>query len=143
LRLLNAIDSAKGISVRSTSATGIVRKFIARINAHDSHGVAMLCTPEHLFIDSLGGRLADPARLEPAWAGYFALFPDYHIAIENMLSADALVLSSGWASATHRQTGRSWRIPAAWRAVVHEHLIAEWQVYADNKPVYEILRGGA
>jgi hypothetical protein len=143
LRLLNAIDSAKGISVSSTSATAIVRKFIDRINAHDSHGVAMLCTPEHLFIDSLGGRLADPARLEPAWAGYFALFPDYHIAIENMLSADALVLSSGWASATHRQTGRSWRIPAAWRAVVHEHLIAEWQVYADNKPVYEILSGGA
>lgn len=100
-----------------------VGNLLARINAHDA-------------------RLSDLAKLESGWAGYFALFPDYRIDVETMLSRDALVLLTGSASATHRATGRSWRIPAAWRALVSEHLIAEWQVYADNKPVYEILSSG-
>jgi ketosteroid isomerase-like protein len=123
----------------SISAEAAVRNFIARINAHDSHGVAASCTPDHLFIDSLGTRLSDLAKLETGWAGYFTLFPDYRIEVDTMISDGALVLLSGWASATHRPTGRRWRITAAWRAVVAEHLVAEWQVYADNKPVYEIL----
>jgi hypothetical protein len=32
-----------------------------------------------------------------------------------------------------------WRISAAWRAVVEAGLVKEWRVYADNKPVYDIL----
>lgn len=32
-----------------------------------------------------------------------------------------------------------WRIPAAWRVVILHGSIVEWQVFADNKPVYEIL----
>ncbi len=60
-----------------------------------------------------------------------------------MLSADALVLVTGAASATHGPTGRTWRITAAWRALVSGQLIAEWQIYADNKSVYEILSGKA
>jgi hypothetical protein len=35
------------------------------------------------------------------------------------------------------------RITAAWRARVSGQLIAEWQIYGDNKPVYEILSGNA
>jgi len=31
------------------------------------------------------------------------------------------------------------RTPKPWRAVVKDGQIAEWQVYADNKPVYELL----
>jgi ketosteroid isomerase-like protein len=120
-----------------------VGNLLARINAHDARGVVACCTRDHVFIDSLGTRLSDLAKLESGWAGYFALFPDYRIDVETMLSRDALVLLTGSASATHRATGRSWRIPAAWRALVSEHLIAEWQVYADNKPVYEILSSGA
>lgn len=27
-----------------------------------------------------------------------------------------------------------WKTPAAWRAVVRDGKIAEWQVYADNEP---------
>src|SRR5262249_20997386 len=38
---------------------------------------------------------------------------------------------------TQRQ--KTWRIPAAWRAIVKDGQIAEWQVCADNKPVYELL----
>jgi hypothetical protein len=51
---------------------------------------------------------------------------------------------SGLASATHSGSGAQWHIPAAWRATVAgTSIIAHWQVYADNKPVYEILSRGA
>jgi len=29
--------------------------------------------------------------------------------------------------------------PASWMAVVQDGLVKEWRVYADNKPVYDIL----
>ena len=32
-----------------------------------------------------------------------------------------------------------WRISAAWLAAVENSLVKEWRVYADNKPVYDIL----
>lgn len=117
----------------------VVGNFIARVNARDARGLVALCTPAHVFVDSLGSRLSDLASLERGWAGYFSLFPDYRIEVERMISDGELVLLHGWACATYSKTGRSWRIPAAWRAVVAGELIAEWQVYADNKPVYEIL----
>ena len=127
----------------SDSAEVTARKFIARINAHDPRGLVALCTPDHIFTDSLGAQLSGLAELERAWGGYFALFPNYRIDVDSMISEEALVLLSGWASATHRGNGPSWRIPAAWRAVVADGRIAEWQVYADNKPVYQILGGDA
>ncbi len=33
----------------------------------------------------------------------------------------------------------SWRTPAAWKAVIRDGKVMEWRVFADNKPVYEIL----
>lgn len=129
----------------SLEAETTVRKFIDRINAHDPTAIVSCCTSGHVFTDSLGAKLSGPARLERAWTGYFALFPDYRIEVESMASAAELVLLTGWASATLRTPqgvpGSSWRIPAAWRAVVSSRRIAEWQVYADNKPVYELLAG--
>jgi hypothetical protein len=32
-----------------------------------------------------------------------------------------------------------WETPAAWRAVLKNGMVQEWRVYADNKPVYDIL----
>ena len=122
----------------ANSSVATVREFVARVNAHDPRGIVELCTPDHIFIDSLGASLSGHARIEQAWIGYFSLFPDYLVEIEALVSRDALVLLSGWASATHCR-GRAWRIPGAWRALVSGLLIAEWQVFADNKPVYEIL----
>ena len=77
--------------------------------------------------------------LQQAWAGYFSLFPDYRIDIDAAVSQGAVVLACGFASATHAPSKKWWRIPAAWRAVVRDGQLAEWQVYADNKPVYELL----
>ncbi len=91
----------------STDAEATLKKFVARINAHDPSGIIALCTTDHVFIDSLGSKL--------------------------------LLLACGFASATHAPSQTTWRIPAAWRARVEDDRIAEWQVYADNKPIYELL----
>jgi hypothetical protein len=39
-----------------------------------------------------------------------------------------------------RSGGVEWKVPAAWRAVVRDGLIAEWQVYVDNEPLRASLR---
>jgi len=98
------------------SAEAIVRKFVARINAHDSRGLLAMCTSDHVFIDSLGARLSGAPQLEQAWNKYFGFFPDYQIDIDTIVSAGPVVLMSGWASATYSGSGTSWRTPAAWRA---------------------------
>ena len=125
--------------MKSTEAIATLEEFVRRINTHDRKGIISLCTADHIFIDSLGSQISGRERLEQAWVGYFSLFPDYRIEIEAVAARDAVVLACGFASATHAPSKKSWRIPAAWRAVVRKGQIAEWQVYADNKPVYELL----
>ncbi len=125
--------------VESAEAIATLNEFVARINAHDPEAIISLCTADHIFIDSLGSRMSGCERLEQAWAGYFSLFPDYRIEVDVSASREAVVLACGFASATHAASKKSWRIPAAWRAVVRDGQIAERQVYADNKPVYELL----
>lgn len=115
-----------------------VRNFVERINQHDVAGIVALCTAEHRFVDSLGHVLSSHERLREAWSGYLRLFPDYCIQIELLVAAGEWVLLAGAASAT-AQKKHHWRIPAAWRAQVRGDLINLWQVYADNKPVYELL----
>jgi len=123
----------------STDAETTLKKFVACINAHDPTGIIALCTTDHVFIDSLGSKLSGHKQLEQGWSGYFSLFPDYCIEVESAISRGTLLLACGFASATHAPSQTPWRIPAAWRARVEDERIAEWQVYADNKPVYELL----
>jgi ketosteroid isomerase-like protein len=123
----------------TTHAIATVDEFVAQINAHDPSGIIALCTADHVFTDSLGSTLSGRERLKEAWVGYFSLFPDYRIEIESAIAQDTLVLACGFASASHAAAQKRWRIPAAWRARVVDGHIAEWQVYADNKPVYELL----
>ena len=63
-------------------AEATLHKFVERINARDTAGILALCTPDHVFIDSLGSTLSGHEQLEQAWSGYLSLFPDYHIEIE-------------------------------------------------------------
>ena len=123
----------------STEEEATLKKFVARINAHDPSGIMTLCTTDHVFIDSLGSKLSGHEELERGWSGYFSLFPDYRIELKSAVSDGTLVLACGFASATHAPSQKTWRIPAAWRATLKDGRIAEWQVYADNKPVYELL----
>lgn len=119
----------------------VAREFVARINRHDASALVALCSADHRFVDSLGNTLAGTEALQRAWTRYFALFPDYCVEIQHVVSAGDLVLMSGWASASLAAAGgrQAWRIPAAWRAQIGGCQVIEWQVYADNKPVYDLL----
>jgi ketosteroid isomerase-like protein len=113
------------------------RQFVAAINRHEVEALTALMTPDHLFLDSLGNRMQGAASMRRGWTAYFAMCPDYRIQVSNQLSADDIVLATGEAGGTIDDI--AWRTPAAWRATIHEGRVAEWQVFADNKPVYEIL----
>ena len=123
------------------SSEDVVRRFIERINDHDVVRIIDMCTTEHRFVDSLGQILSGREQLRRAWSGYLELFPDYRIEAETLISAGGSVLVAGHASATAklRSSQAPWRIPAAWRAEVEADLVDLWQVYADNKPVYELI----
>lgn len=120
-------------------AEATVRLLVDCINRHDAPAIVGLCTQDHVLIDSLGSKVGGLEGLERAWNGYFTLFPDYRIEVEALTSAGGVVLMSGWASGSLRGSSAAWRIPAAWRASIVGGRIAVWQVYADNKPVYDLL----
>ena len=61
----------------STDAEATLKKFVARINAHDPSGIIALCTIDHVFIDSLGSRLSGHKQLEQGWSG--VTFPCFRI----------------------------------------------------------------
>ncbi len=111
--------------------------FVAAINRHDVPGLASLMAADHTFIDSLGNRVVGAAPMEAGWRGYFSMCPDYWIRIDQLMAHGGTVLAAGEAGGSIQ--GTSWSTPAAWKAVIREDKLAEWQVFADNKPVYEIL----
>jgi len=117
-------------------------EFAAAINHHDVKALTALMTPEHVFIDALGNRVQGATAMEAGWRGYFAMCQDYWIRIDHVIAEEGVVLAVGQAGGTI--DGVPWRTPAAWKAVIRDGRVAEFRVFADNKPVYEILtRRGA
>ena len=113
------------------------KQFVDAINRHDPATLAALMTIDTVFVDSLGNEVQGSANMERGWLGYFALCPDYWIRPDQMMTEGNAVLAVGEAGGTI--DGTAWRIPAAWKAIIRENRVAEWRVFADNKPVYEIL----
>lgn len=121
-----------------------VHDFIGRINVRDADKLAELMTEDHVFIDSLGQTACGRERMRLAWRGYYAFCPDYWVSPEKILSDGNVVAVFGAAGGTvaaNREfpPENTWRIPAVWLAVVENGLVKEWRVYADNKPVWDIL----
>ena len=119
-------------------------KYVNEVNRHDIDALRGLMTPDFWFIDSLGQELRGQERMLDAWKLYFTQFPDYRIVIRDHLAVGSLVALFGTASGTYAVNGdlphgNRWSMPAAWRAVVRGGHIAEWQVYADNEPVWKVL----
>ena len=110
--------------------------FIAAINQHDPQALAALMSSDHVFIDSVGHRIEGPAMVA-GWRNYFTMCPDYWIRTTDILTDGSLVLANGMVGGTIR--GTSWQTPAAWKALISDGKVTEWRVFADNKPVYEIL----
>jgi ketosteroid isomerase-like protein len=124
--------------------TTVVLQFIDRINAADVSGMCDLMAEDHVFIDGLGNRVVGREKLRAGWKGYFSLFPVYRISHEDVFEDHDVVAVFGSASATYAVDGKlpkenHWEIPAAWKAVVRNGLIAEWRVYCDNQPARKLL----
>lgn len=118
-------------------ADEVFTAFVAAINRHDVPGLAALIGTDHIFVDSLGNCVASADKMEAGWRGYFALCPDYWIRVDAVMADGGTVLAVGEAGGTI--SGTAWKTPSAWKAVVRDSRVAEWRVFADNKPVYEIL----
>lgn len=76
--------------------------------------------------------------MEAGWRGYFTMCPDYWIREDCAIAQGETLLITGEAGGTI--DGEPWRTPAAWKMVVRDARVGEWRVFADNTPVYEILR---
>jgi ketosteroid isomerase-like protein len=131
-----------------SGAVHTAQQLVAAINRHDVDALAALLTEEHRFIDSLGVVVVGRHALREGWRQYLRLVPDYHIEVERVLSEGPLVVLLGQARGTYTTDGtlearNAWHTPGAWRAQVHEGLIAEWQVYADNEPIRRCMRAAA
>jgi hypothetical protein len=125
------------------------KQFVAAINEHDVERLAALVTSDHRFIDSLGAVIQGRDSTREGWKFYFAMVPDYHLEVSGCFSAAAdkdETMLVGTASGSYwsngiKQPNSEWSTPAALRAVVRDGQIAEWQVYADNEPIREQMRG--
>src|SRR5713226_702608 len=119
--------------------------FIDRINAHDVEGLAALMSDDHTFIDAHGNEVVGKEKMDAGWRGYFEWFADYHIEVTDVFegeSSDQGQMSAlfGFAGGSFKnKPTESWRLPAAWKAVVKDGRVTLWQVFADTKIPFEII----
>lgn len=121
-----------------------VLQFVERINQRDVEKLAELMTEDHVFTDSLGQSVRGRENMRAGWRGYYAFCPDYWVSHEEVFQNGNLVAVFGSAGGIVAANGKlppenKWRVSAAWLAVVEQGLVKEWRVYADIKPVYDIL----
>lgn len=122
----------------------IVLAFVESINQHNVESLCNLMSADHEFVDSLGNRLKGREEMRKAWIGYFYMIPDYRISCGMVVQDQNTVALFGIARGTYAVKGEllkknRWEMPIALRAVVTEGFVSEWQVYADNEPVRQIM----
>ena len=123
----------------------IANKFVVAIDRHDVETIYELMTDDHRFIDSMGNITNGREEMKKGWNGYFKMVPDYLIEITGTFVSGNTVVLLGKASGTYSADGtlkpeNHWETPAAWRALIEGEYIKEWQVFADNEPIREVMR---
>ncbi len=127
-----------------SSPRDVALAFVEKINRHDVQGLCDLMTDDHRFIDSLGVEVRGRESMRKAWLAYFHMVPDFTIEVQRVLSDGPIVAIFGRSRGTFAPNGtllqrNRWSMPSAWRAVIHDLSISEWQVYADNEPVRQLM----
>jgi ketosteroid isomerase-like protein len=118
----------------------LIRDFAKAISSQNVAAIYRLMTPDHTFIDAHGNEIASAEVMKTGWAGYFELFPDYHIEFTHIFENGNMYAAFGFAGGTYKgKKGKSWRLPAAWKVVVENNKIKLWQVYADTKIPFELM----
>lgn len=128
----------------ATQVKTVITAFIEAINAHDVDALGRLMTDDHLFVDSLGNRVVGAVAMIAGWRHYFAMFPDYRIDLDKVFTDGSDAMLHGSAHGVLYHDGApvldgAWTVAAAWRVVVLGGKVSLWQVYADNKQVYDLL----
>lgn len=118
--------------------------YINAINSTDIEGLYDLMAEDHLFIDAHDNKIHGKDNMKQSWINYFNMFPDYKIEIDKVLQEDSFVCILGYASGTYKNlqnkdNSNYWRIPAAWIAIIENYQVKQWQVYADNIIVMDII----
>ena len=126
-------------------ALKIVIEFVAAINKHSVKAMSELMADNHRFIDTDGAEVEGRSLMKQGWISYFEMVPDYKVEVTETFKSGNRVMLLGEASGTFTtykmlKPENAWKTPAAWRAVVDNGKVTEWQVYADNKPLREIMR---
>jgi ketosteroid isomerase-like protein len=115
----------------------LLRQFVDAINMSDVDRIYHLMADDHLFIDAHGNQVEGRENMKQSWIGYFEMFPDYKIEVNDILQKDSLLCILGYAGGTYKnlknkENSNYWRVPAAWAVVIEEDRVKKWQVYADN-----------
>ena len=117
--------------------------FIDRINAHDVDGLADLMSDDHTFIDAHSNQVSGKEQMTAGWRGYFEWFPDYFIEVTDVFENGEMFGMFGFAGGSFKgNADASWRLPAAWKAIVRDGRVAVWQVIADTKIPFEAIERG-
>ena len=122
----------------------VAMDFIKRINAGNVDAICELMTAEHIFQDALGERFIGREKMRQGWQNYFKSIAQYQIRADEFFQTGNKLAIFGSASGIYAGNGKAspenfWEVPAAWRAVVRDGLVAEWRVYADNQPLRKLM----
>ena len=121
----------------------VAMDFIKRINAGNVNALCDLMTEGHIFQDALGKRFIGRETMRQGWTLYFKMVGDYQVHAEEFFQTVDRLAIFGSASGRYAGGGAAsnnfWEVPAAWRAVVKDGLMAEWRVYADNQPLRKLM----
>jgi ketosteroid isomerase-like protein len=122
----------------------ITIRFVKAINDHDVDEISNLMSEDHLFIDASGNKSVGKKGMKDGWKAYYELFPDYQIEVTDIIENASFTGLFGYVSATYKNlTNKSnsnfWRIPAAWKAIVENKKIKQWQVYCDYSNLLKII----
>ena len=127
-----------------TKEITVFKSFVKAINQADLTELESLMTEDHTFIDAGGKKETGRQKMIEGWRSYFKMFPDYKIEIEDIIQENEIVGAFGTASGTYN--GKRGlvpeniiKMPAAWRAVIKEEKVKNWQVYADWTEGFKII----
>jgi len=135
LILVTNLPPAK--SINKVAQKEVFEQFVAAINAHDVPAMAKLITPGHYFTDAAGNELKGADTVLALWKSYFAAFAGYHIAVSQTIADGNNIAAFGILSGTIE--GIKWNTPASWKAIINEGKIAEIQLFADTKILFDAL----
>jgi hypothetical protein len=140
-------SSAPGVLAGEATMTNseVLTGFVEAINHHEVDTMVKWLAKDHVFTDSLGQTIWGSSGMKPAWSKYFQMVPDYEIVIDEIFEKAGRMVLLGTAKGTYAPDGNllpnnKWQTRAAWKVVFKNERISEWQVFADNEPIRQIIR---